>query len=363
MLRPEVSLLALMAASSAIADHSTLEEVLVTASYNKRSINISQSNVVAPDAASLLKQAPVANVNSNCPLTGIAQYRGMYGQRVHTSIDGAKISSGGPNAMDSALSYAPTELLESMEIYRGIAPVSAGQETIGGAINVKTWNVDFGSSETFEISGKARTGYQSVDEGWLANAIVFAANQNHRFKLATLTEQGNDAEFDSGKILPSEYHRQRYDLGYCYQRDKHKIQLDIARNKTGETGTPALPMDIDNIDSDLASATYTFAESDFTLNGKIYYSDIKHGMTNYHLRTAPTNPMMHRRNITTAENIGYKLNAKFVDANNDKNTWLMGIDSHSEKHHANIDNPNNPMFFVAGFNNAERDVLGVFVER
>ncbi|MGW8311336.1 MAG: hypothetical protein ACWGNB_09770 [Thiogranum sp.] len=42
----------------------------------------------APDTATLLQRAPGANVNRNGPLTGIAQYRGMFGQRVNALVDG-----------------------------------------------------------------------------------------------------------------------------------------------------------------------------------------------------------------------------------------------------------------------------------
>ena len=195
--------------------------------------------------------------------------------------------------------------------------------------------------------------------GWLASTTVLTTNKNHRFKVSALTEQGNNAEFDGGDILPSEYDRQRYDLAYGYQTGAHKLELALAVNETGDTGTPALPMDIDYIDSDLANLSYQYAGNKLSLNGKLYYSDIEHGMTNYHLRIAPTNPMMHRRNIANAENLGFKLDSKISEGNS---VWLFGVDGHHEEHDANIDNPNNAMFFVTGFNQAERQVLGAFVE-
>jgi len=44
-------------------------------------IDLEQAPVTTPDAAELLRRAPGANVNRNGPLTGIAQYRGMYGDK------------------------------------------------------------------------------------------------------------------------------------------------------------------------------------------------------------------------------------------------------------------------------------------
>ncbi|MDQ7072454.1 MAG: TonB-dependent receptor plug domain-containing protein [Gammaproteobacteria bacterium] len=75
-----------------------------------------------PDAGQLLKKLPGANINRNGPLTSIAQYRGLFGDRVNVLIDGVKINSAGPNSMDTPLSYIPASRLESISIYRGIRP-------------------------------------------------------------------------------------------------------------------------------------------------------------------------------------------------------------------------------------------------
>ena len=47
---------------------------------------------ISPDISQLLKEAPGANVNSNGPITGIPQYRGMYGPRIATSLDGNQLA-------------------------------------------------------------------------------------------------------------------------------------------------------------------------------------------------------------------------------------------------------------------------------
>ena len=372
MSRPQASLLLLAAASTIAtvvqADHthtneaadSSPEEMIVTATRDSHVIDVAETIAITPDAAALLKKAPGANVNGNGPLTGIAQYRGMYGPRINVSVNGNNISSGGPNWMDPPLSYAPAAQLDSLEVYRGIAPVSAGQETIGGAINAKTWQGDFGDSEQFSSSGRLRAGGQSVNDGWLTSAALVAANKNHRIKVSGLIEQGDDAEFDDGSIQPTEYDRQRVDIGYGFRHAGHSIQLDIGRNETGDTGTPALPMDIVYIDSDLGSLQYAYQANDWSLTAKAYYSDIGHGMTNYHLRTAPMSTASYRRNIATGENLGFNVVADIKDQ---QGHWRFGIDQHAEVHNSNIDNPYNPMFFVTAYNDAKRDVLGVFAER
>ena len=108
-----------------------MEELVVTASHDTRTIDVTSELVISPDVAQLLKKAPGANVNSNGPLTGIPQYRGMFGSRIAVSMDGAQLAPSGPNWMDPPLSYAVGGQLESLEVYRGIAPVSVAQESLG----------------------------------------------------------------------------------------------------------------------------------------------------------------------------------------------------------------------------------------
>lgn len=82
----------------------------------------------------MAEKLPGASVNRNGPLTSIAQYRGLFGDRVNTLVDGVRISQAGPNSMDSPLSYIAASQLDNLTLYRGIAPVSSGIETIGGTI-------------------------------------------------------------------------------------------------------------------------------------------------------------------------------------------------------------------------------------
>ena len=131
--------LAVAAALTTLSAHGEhMEELVVTAIHDTRTVDVTSELVISPDVAQLLKKAPGANVNSNGPLTGIPQYRGMFGSRIAVSQNGAQLAPSGPNWMDPPLSYAVGGQLESLEIYRGIAPVSVAQESMGGAIDART---------------------------------------------------------------------------------------------------------------------------------------------------------------------------------------------------------------------------------
>ena len=357
--RTYLALAAALAAVPTAAEH--LEELVVTASHDTRTINVTNELSISPDVAQLLKKAPGANVNSNGPLTGIPQYRGMFGPRIATSLDGAQLAPSGPNWMDPPLSYAVSGQLEALEVYRGIAPVSVAQESIGGAIEARANRGDFGADQAFELNGRMVGSAQSVNDGYHLNTAVYASNRHHRFKVAAMTESGDDAEFKDGDITPTEYERQRYDLGYGLRHGDHTLQLDYGYNDTGDSGTPALPMDIEHFEGDLYNFSYTLdrAASGLMVDIDLYASDLDHRMTNYELRAAPPGERW-RRNTATSDNLGFNVRTSLSDANG---KWVFGFDGFSAEHDSDIDNPNNPMFFVTNFNDAERDVYGVFVER
>ena len=296
-----------------------------------------------------------ANVVSNGPLTGIAQYRGMSRFRVSTRINGATISAAGPNWMDPPLSYAPAAHLESIEVYRGIASVSTGAETLGGAIQANTWRGEFAESGV-AFRGRVRTGAQSVNHGEMLSAALSVAGPRHLLKFSGLHETADDAAFADGEILPTEYERDRIDVGYGLRLGRHTFRVDYGRNETGDGGTPALPMDIGFIDANLLSLGWDFAGEVLQLSSKVHISDIAHGMTNYHLRPPPAMRSMWRQNIADGDNRGFALAAQW-------GAWRFGLDGHEETHDSDIDNPNNPMFFVVNFNQAERRLLGLYLER
>ena len=351
---------------SCTAAAQSVEEIIVTGVIDTHTVRTDDTMVAPADTAQLLRQMPGANINKNGELTGIAQYRGMYGDRMNVSINGAKISSGGPNAMDAPLHYAPVALLESLTINRGITPVSAGQETIGGNVNAETYSGDFGLGDDFGFSGRTYVGGQTVNDGLVASGFFSLSNRNHIFRSFLMKEKADDAEFARGSITPSEFDRERYDLGYSYQQGDHEFSIDYARNETGYAGNAALPMDIASVDSDLFNSRYEWQDADLTVTAKLAYNEVEHWMNNFELRRPPQDndmgpgTMRYRQAFTTGDSLDASLSAeRFVD----NGSWLFGVDAHLADHNAVISNPNQPMFYVDNFKDVERNIVGAFIER
>lgn len=337
-----------------------IEEVIVTAEQVKHVYQLQEDQLVLIDTAELLKRVPGGNVNANGPLSGIPQYRGLFGPRIGVTVNGARIASAGPNWMDPPLSYAAPAQLVEVEVFRGIAPISVAQESLGGAIRSRTLNTEFAGASNYTSSGRLSLSGQSANNAALVSGQVSLANADNRFSLSVMSEQGDDAEFSDGTLPPTEFDRQRAELSFGRSFGDHTVNLSYARNETGIAGTPALPMDIDYFDGDLFNLEYEYAGNSWALEAQVFGSELAHGMTNFHLRSAPMNRAMWRQNTTSADNVGFKAQAQKTD---NSGSWLAGLDYFSEAHDSLIDNPNNAQFFVQNFNDAKREVTGVFIER
>ncbi len=353
-------------AALAQEDAQRVQEITVVGVRDTHTVVTEDTLVAPPDTAQLLRRMPGANINKNGELTGIAQYRGMYGDRIRVSVNGAQISGAGPNAMDAPLHYAPVAILESLTINRGIASVSSGQETIGGYVQAQTYSGEYGNSGDFEFNGRTYFGAQSVNDGSVASGFFSLANRNHLFRSFIMQEQAEDTAFPGGEIIPSEYERERFDLGYSFRSVDHEFTLDFARNNTKDAGTASLPMDILSVDSDLFRSSYTWEGRDTTVRGRLSYADNEHWMSNYHLRRPPQDNMMttgamrYRRNWAVSENFGFALEAEQFVSNG---SWLYGVDGNLTEHRSLITNPNAPPFYISNFNDTNRDVLGMYLER
>lgn len=312
--------------------------------------------ITSADAGELLSRLPGANANRNGVLTSVAQYRGLFGDRVNVVVDGMPIRPAGPNSMDTPLSYIPATRLDNLSLYRGIAPVSTGMETIGGTIMATSKSAGFGSGNVFEAHGNLNAGYNENGDAYHTSILASIANQNHRIQLAGSVERGDDMEFDGGKLLPTAHERDTFGAGYAYQNGKQSGALHIEHHDTGETGTPSLPMDIIWATGENYSGNFA---NEFANGGKLsmkgYHQEGEHRMSNNTLRT-PNNPMMLRYADTDVKASGFGVSYA-------QSGWTVGADADQSDHNANIFASNNPMFLVNNYKDVERDRYSIFAEK
>ena len=321
------------------------------------------SEIIAPaseqavDTAELLLKLPGANVNANGALTGIAQYRGLYGDRVAISIDGLGALSGGPNAMDPPLAYASPLLLEHLTLERGIASVANSSESLGGHINADYDRGGYARGSAVGIAGSVQARYESNGNLRGTAARFVAANDTHKVAVLGEVTEANDFEYPNGSLTPTQLDRSQYDVSYGFSNETIELLAYAGGLDTENTGTPALPMDIAYIDTALYGVRMRMQGDNAVWTLSFNDSDVDHVMNNFSLRTPPGTPMGYRSNHATANGSQWRLGAEIPVTDG---TWRFGIDGASATHAARITNPNALPFRIDNFNDVQRDLVGLY---
>jgi len=319
-----------------------------------------------PDSMEILTRLPGANVNRNGPLSGQAQYRGLFGPRMTVTVDGMRVTPGGPNWMDSPLHYMPAGLTRSVSLTRGVAPVSAGPG-MGGLIQAESKRSEFTSDHEFATLGDLTTSIMSND-GYGLYGLAGSANVKHRFHLLGSVEEGDDIESGDGTIGATEYDRTTIGAGYGYRWGFNDFSIDFSRTDTDGTGTPSLPLDIDFFETDRINLGLNTRWSSIDLSMRVFYTDIEHGMNNFKLRTAPdfsSAPLPpfqgddKRLVDVETDALGFSVEATFGAFGGD---FTVGLDGNFEAHDAVVTDPDFDPFFVTNFNDATQDQVAFFAE-
>ncbi len=317
-----------------------------------------QGKTTEADLANWLASVPGANINSNGPITGIAQYRGLFGDRVATSLDGHPIVGAGPNSMDTPLSYSTPLIVDSMTVYRGIAPVSAGMNTLGGAIDVKMRKAEVMGSDTTQISGDLQAGYRSNNSASTLSGVTNIAKGDVAVLLYGNTQAGDDIESGDGTVIaPTEFDKTQAGFDIRHSVENNTVGLSYHYTKTTDSGTPALPMDIEYIESQRINLDGDFLMGEWQGEWSLGYLDADHGMTNFEMRAH--DPMKKRRNTALADTTDFKfvLNREFSFGE-----LSFGVDGYMATHDSVITNPSDAMFEVVNFNNVTDDRFALFTE-
>ncbi|HEV57839.1 MAG TPA: TonB-dependent receptor [Phycisphaerales bacterium] len=334
----------------------TLEPIAVEAEAQTAAEPIVQGrDALTPSSttvADLLKSVPGADVNRNGSLSGIAQYRGLFGERIAVSVNGQPSISACTNAMDAPLSYAPTPLFERLTVYRGVAPVSAAQEGIGGVMVAETWRPEF----TAGTQGRVTAGITGVNNGFALGANVAVGSEDQQVWAAASREKADDADYARGTLGATEYERNSYELGYRLRHGAGMWAFEFQRDDGGPAGTPALPMDTYRNEADRYQIAYEGYLGGHGVNVTAWRSDGEHDMNNYTLRPSTTTL---RRSLTSADDRGVKLD---VTRPTGSGALTAGVVTQKTEHQADISDPTNPMFFTNAYNDVERAPSGAYLE-
>ncbi|MBN8501304.1 MAG: TonB-dependent receptor [Sphingomonadales bacterium] len=308
----------------------------------------------APDAAALAARLPGAALIGNGPISGQVQYRGLFSDRVAIRVGGQSFQTGGPNAMDPPLHYAPAILLRSISVTRGAAPVSEGPG-LGAMVDARLKSVDFGGAAALSPVVSLAASYRSADDGVAVGGVAGLASDRARINVIASWEEGGDYRIPGGRARDTQYERLTWGLSGGFRAGGNTLSLDYRRQETGPSGNPPYAMDIDYFHTDFVRAGFDGKIGTLPFDLTLGYTDVRHGMDNFSQRPAPASPAQFRYSYAEAQTLtgAARLGIGSV---------RIGVDGMTINRLVNITNPHNPAFLIGSLEHVRQWRIGTFAE-
>ena len=338
-------------------EHLEHVEVLGQTNNTISSLNLIAGEARSPDLRDVLKRIPGLTGNANGPLSAIAQYRGLFGNRVHVSIEGGPVSGAGPNAMDPPLSNVFALPGTELNLHRGIAPVSVAAQSLGGAIEVQQ-NAAVLFSEQDSWQGQLTLQHGQLGDAGNHSGVLGYHSENLYLQTFMVNQQRDDIEDGNGNEVPNSfYDRQMAGIATGFRYGDHQWQGYYHQADTDNTGTAALAMDIQYIDAAIYRLSYHWqANQQRSLTLKFHGNSNQHGMNNVDHRPA-TMPQMARLNTVDSLAQGYSLvwKDKLLGGNLES-----GVNWQNSQHNSVITNPQMGNLTINNFNDVEQQLSSVY---
>jgi iron complex outermembrane receptor protein len=151
--------------------------------------------------AALLQNLPGVYVYNPGGVSGLPMVDGLGDDRLTVSVGGMNLESACPNHMNSPLSYIDPTDIAKVSVYTGVAPVSVGGDSLGGAVSVDPLAPRFASPGSVLKSGELGTYYRSNGDAAGANARVEIASD--QFNVTYTGSEARSADYKAGADFKS----------------------------------------------------------------------------------------------------------------------------------------------------------------
>ncbi|MCL6252078.1 TonB-dependent receptor [Altererythrobacter sp. KTW20L] len=309
------------------------------------------------DAVAIAARAPGGAAVGNGALSGQLSYRGLFGERVTGRINGQRFATGGPNAMDPPLHYAPSILVERIEIARGVAPVSQGP-SLAGAVNAELVQAKYASGPALELHGSLAAQYRSVDESYAAGGLFALSSDTVRLGVIASREEGEDYRFAGGRVGGTAFERNLYGVHAGAKLGGGEIFAEYRRSETDPSGNPSFALDMVYFNTDFFQGGW---RGDLTetvgLELKVGHVSVSHLMDNQTVRrpVAPTPRATFADSDTFTADVALRLGTATRHV-------MLGGDAEWVDKFVRITNPANAAFFLDSQPDHQADRVGGFVQ-
>ncbi|KXX67580.1 TonB-dependent receptor [Flammeovirga sp. SJP92] len=198
--------------------------------FSAQKIDTEKVAIQSVELNTLLDQTSGINVRQEGGLGSRTKYsiNGLSGNAVRIFIDGIPMEYYGPSYSINSL---PVNLIEEIEVYKGVVPVTLGSDALGGAINIKTkkgkentldFSYSIGSFNTHQVA--LNGAHRNKDNGFTFRGSLFYNYADNNYEV-----WGDDVKVtnpENGRV--EEVRAKRFNDGY----EAYGTKLDIGFTDT-----------------------------------------------------------------------------------------------------------------------------------
>ncbi|MBI4986766.1 MAG: TonB-dependent receptor [Rhodocyclales bacterium] len=302
-----------------LAQETRLGEVLVTATpeeqaaTTRKGADLYGGRARSSDSAMLLDDIPGVSLYGAGGVSSLPAIHGLADDRLRIKVDGIETISSCPNHMNSPLSYIDPTAVGSVKVYAGLAPVSVGGDSIGGAVVVEAALPPFAApGQGSLMQGEAGAFYRSNGNANGANLAATYATESLSLTYTGATTEsanykagGNYQKFRMSGVAPAvpadvvgstAYRSRNHTLGLALKGDKHLVEAKLGYQDIPYELYPNQRMDMLNNVAHRFSLRYLGQLDWGALEARAYRETVDHYMDfgkdkmyNYGALTPPTN--------------------------------------------------------------------------
>ncbi|HLO63838.1 MAG TPA: TonB-dependent receptor [Azonexus sp.] len=378
------------AAVQSVHAQTTLNEVVVSAGKIREAATpqqveaaeIAAQHAITRDTASLLRDVPGVSLYGAGGVSSLPAIHGLADDRLRITVDGMDFIASCPNHMNPPLSYLDPTNVAKIRVFAGIAPVSVGGDSIGGAIVAETLPPQFaspgqGTLAKGEVGALARSNNNAVGgnlaatlatenisisyTGALAQADNYKAGSD--FKRSTATgRNGHTLALD--EVGSTAYDSRTHTLGFAVRGGNHLVEAKLGYQDVPYQLYPNQRMDMLDNEQKRLNLRYLGQYDWGMLEARAYYEAVDHYMNfgddkQLVYGTAVNGMPMYSRGRTT----GFNLKAD-IDLGDHDLLRVGGLYQHYTLHDwwpASGTGGMSPLSFE-NINAGKRDRMGVFAE-
>lgn len=283
-----------------------LETIMVTASRASEpgathhgESELATRRTATSDTSRLLQDIPGLSLYGAGGISSLPAIHGLADDRVRIQVDGMDPMSACPNHMNSPLSYINPSKVASITVYAGIAPVSAGGDSIGGTIQVSSAAPAFAKpGQALLAKGQAGAFHRSNGDAHgehigitlAGDRLSLTYDESHAqsdnytagssFKAAGIGSLLPGGAWLDGDVVGSSAFKasKNRDIGFALQHDDHLLQLNLSEQRIGLEGFPNQRMDMTDNKNTLANLRYTGQYRWGGLEARVFDQTTRHKM-------------------------------------------------------------------------------------